>query len=632
MRHRLHRIRRAGCSWLIFTAFSFLVTPQMAAQAAGAAVESSPWFATMVSQRLDYLGQGLVQQFDERSAHLTVETDTTGHLLVHWQTATMDWYSFDVSVPAGLGVGYFRSHPDASASTGAVNITAAGYGCNTPASTFDIRRLGRNADGQLSQLDLVYEIHCDALEPAMTGELRLGIPATTHLLTQPSAVRWPDVFPTAPASRASVVVRAIAATSATVTSALITGPQASSYRIEHDYCTGSALSATNRCLIYLTFRPVRAGPNVASLSVGTTDGRLSVPLDGMGISGVTALQMTSDAGDWIGSGTTNQPATYSYTPANSTYQFRFAAWEEPPPDGLRMRLFDFGGVDWMAQFVAATGQHLVPGTYTDADPNRRSRPGLEISGDSRGCQNVTGTFNVAQIQYDPFTLMPSRYDISFVQHCDGVPDALQGRIRYRAAADVTAPGRPASATVTFSHGMARLQWTNSAASDFAGVVVRQLPGAKPPDLATFGLPAYSGTATYANLVSTSGSHSFALFSYDRDGNVSSPRHPAVVAAQASSFGIGRSAETIYAGTTARITGKLLDVATGVGVSHAPATLSCRRTGTATWHTCAALTTTSTGAVTATVTPTAATDYRWVFVGLGPHDPATSPSTRIYVRP
>jgi hypothetical protein len=348
----------------------------------------------------------------------------------------------EVTVPAGLTTGHFRSFQHITnagdiktAGTGEIRVSGAGYGCNIVSSGFEIRDLHRDAGGNLDRLDVLYVQHCEALEPALFGEVRLGLPPSRTLRTQPTAVRWPNALLTTPGTAAPVEVRNLARAAVDVTAVTLTGPGAPNYQIDRNGCRRQTITAAKSCLVLVRFHPLRAGPANASLVISTTAGTRRVPLDGTGLGGVTRLHMESDAGDWIGSGNTGQATTYTYTPRASIYYFRGPAWEEPPNDGLRVWIFASAyGPSWDIQFVAPPNQRLVPGTYVDDTPDWRSRPGLSITGYSRGCQDLQGTFTVHQIEYDRFTHAPIRFDVSFEQHCNGNTDALRGRLQYRTTA------------------------------------------------------------------------------------------------------------------------------------------------------------------------------------------------------
>lgn len=148
----------------------------------------------------------------------------------------------------------------------------------------------------------------------------------------------------------------------------------------------------------------------------TTTGTVSGPA-------TTALDMYSQPGDWVGGG-----ATYHYTLATGS----FLVYNLPDDNGIVFQYHD-AETDWTAILAAPAGAVLTAGTYDNVTngPNR-SQPQLEVVGDGRGNDSVTGSFTVKQAVYDAQGHVVS-FDATFVQHGEGAPPALTGEIRYNAS-------------------------------------------------------------------------------------------------------------------------------------------------------------------------------------------------------
>jgi hypothetical protein len=137
----------------------------------------------------------------------------------------------------------------------------------------------------------------------------------------------------------------------------------------------------------------------------------------------TEYRYTSQPGDYIGGGTSN-----SYTPANATITIRGAA------DYLTISVTTSTEF-WYIDLAAPAGELLHPGTYYNAEraPFRTGRaPGLDVSGDGRGCNEVWGTFAINQIQTnaagDVIVL-----DATFTQQCESsTAPLLQGVVKFKA--------------------------------------------------------------------------------------------------------------------------------------------------------------------------------------------------------
>jgi hypothetical protein len=152
----------------------------------------------------------------------------------------------------------------------------------------------------------------------------------------------------------------------------------------------------------------------------------------------TLLILDSQPGDYVGGGTKQ-----TFTLADGGFTAR--------------QNFD-GGVSlsfiapeyahwWYLDFAAAGEVPLTPGMYDGAtrfpfqDPGE---PGLDVGGDGRGCNKLTGRFEVVEVKYGPAETVLS-FAANFEQHCEGAAPALFGTIFFNAGAPV-----PPDLTLSFS--------------------------------------------------------------------------------------------------------------------------------------------------------------------------------------
>ena len=128
--------------------------------------------------------------------------------------------------------------------------------------------------------------------------------------------------------------------------------------------------------------------------------------------GVWSLNMTSDAGDYIGQG-----RTWSHAPPGD--QVRVSAGRQLI--SLHVDTADqTDGGWWDTDFAAPPGQNLAVGTYENARryPFNDGAPGFDHGGMGRGCNTLTARFTIHELAYDPDgTLRTFRAD--FEQHCEG---------------------------------------------------------------------------------------------------------------------------------------------------------------------------------------------------------------------
>jgi len=133
------------------------------------------------------------------------------------------------------------------------------------------------------------------------------------------------------------------------------------------------------------------------------------------------LSFTSQPGDYIGAG-----QSLTFTPTDS----QFNAMVSQDNRELAVSVFPPGSF-WFLNMVASAGQQLVPGVYQGATRwpfQEPSTPGLDFSGDGRGCNTLTGQFQVLEAVYAPFGYV-QRFHATFEQHCEGADAALFGEIQ-----------------------------------------------------------------------------------------------------------------------------------------------------------------------------------------------------------
>jgi hypothetical protein len=150
-------------------------------------------------------------------------------------------------------------------------------------------------------------------------------------------------------------------------------------------------------------------------------------LAGLAVAGlVTAssasLTLQSDSGDYVGQG---QNASFSSPVDTFLVQ----------GNGNAMRVdvhpADYPNEFWQLELAAPAGQQLTPGTYANAARwpfQPASQPGLQVFGDGRGCNTLTGSFTVLSAAYGPYGY-PINFDATFVQHCEGFAPALRGEVK-----------------------------------------------------------------------------------------------------------------------------------------------------------------------------------------------------------
>ncbi|MBO0822371.1 MAG: hypothetical protein J2P27_00760, partial [Actinobacteria bacterium] len=91
------------------------------------------------------------------------------------------------------------------------------------------------------------------------------------------------------------------------------------------------------------------------------------------------------------------------------------------PDGHVMISVNVSATEWWDLDFGAPGSSvLAPGTYNSATryPFNTTGPGLNLDGNGRGCNTLTGSFTVIDAVFGPQGYV-QKFDATFVQHCEG---------------------------------------------------------------------------------------------------------------------------------------------------------------------------------------------------------------------
>jgi S1-C subfamily serine protease len=133
---------------------------------------------------------------------------------------------------------------------------------------------------------------------------------------------------------------------------------------------------------------------------------------------VSYLRAISSKGDYIGQG-----KTYSYPGESLTIR----------RNDRGVNIMVGGPVGWHINFGAPQGQFLEVGEYLDATryPFSGASPGIEFTGQGRGCNQISGQFVVWELEFKGNEV--SKLAVDFVQRCETRMPPLYGRLRYRSS-------------------------------------------------------------------------------------------------------------------------------------------------------------------------------------------------------
>jgi hypothetical protein len=500
-------------------------SPAPAATAAEPALSAANTVITAFSAPGDYVGRGISNEFDATNASVTGTATTSGISLQVLGGTTGHSWGFELDPPVGTTF-HVGNYPDTvdpalrSGTAAGLSIGGGGNGCDNnpnpsgPPSSIEIRDLATSGS-TITRLDLLYVQYCDASPGALFGEIRIGEPQPAGLLVSSSSITWSPTWLGGPLT-APVTIRNRGAKPVAISAARLTGYGAARFRVSANTCSGKALAPRASCTLTLTLEPSGPGPRTAALQIGLGKTLDTIQLDAALPMGTTSLTMSSQPGDFVGSG-----RNWSYTTGNASFFFRAT------PTGLTDYVFTAGGLtDWVATMNPAAGHTLTVGDYPDATMDGSGNY-LEVSGDGHGCDTDTGEFTILQAVFAGQALR--HFDATFTQHCEGASPALTGEIKYDSAPVVTAPPTVGKLTATGRGGKIALAWKNPALSRYRYTVVRVEPGRPGGVAPTTGVAAYEGTGQGTTITGLSARQQYTIgvFTVDQYGNVSAPAELAV---------------------------------------------------------------------------------------------------------
>jgi hypothetical protein len=134
----------------------------------------------------------------------------------------------------------------------------------------------------------------------------------------------------------------------------------------------------------------------------------------------TYIHMNSEAGDYIGQG-----QSYDFNQNDGVITVNGTNPDEA-------KLTYQGADNWSFNFTAPQSTGLSVGEYINATryPSQSTiEPGLSVDGAGRGCNTLTGSFNVFEIARNTTDEL-TKLAADFEQHCEGLEPALFGQVRF----------------------------------------------------------------------------------------------------------------------------------------------------------------------------------------------------------
>jgi hypothetical protein len=192
------------------------------------------------------------------------------------------------------------------------------------------------------------------------------------------------------------------------------------------------------------------------------------------------------------------------------------------PYELGSQAYGADGILWDAFFDLAGNDTFTEGRYAYNPDGTGLQPRLSRGND--GCELDRATIDIADLAFTGPDSRLALLDLDMEVHCRAsYGHTVRGRIRFQDRDDQTAPAPVTGVSAVRDGGQVTLRWTNPAAADLAGVIVRWYPGRIAPGAPDVGNAVYFATGSTIRFAAPRTSPiAVSIWTYDRTGNVGSP--------------------------------------------------------------------------------------------------------------
>ncbi len=378
--------------------------------ALASAAEAAETSLAMWSDANDYIGQGQDYFFGQSDGSFTATKNFGNGVSVLYQgNGEGHFWSLDFAAADEqlLSVGTYRGatgYPFQEPGEPGLAVAGDGRGCNGT-GVFVVKQLELSASGEVESFWAVFEQHCEGNTPELRGDIRfnadvvVALDAPLELEVQKGDTLAFDVSATDAQGRAVGLAAA--------------GLPQGSYFADHEDGTGSFLWTTGFDQL---------GDFDVVFTADNGQGGVDRVTTRIQVLGVSSLLLDSEPDDYVGQGQLR-----FYTRDDGELR----AFSDASTARVSFQSSD-GSHSWSLDFAAPAGQELGIGVFPGAtryplqDP---SAPGMDIGGDGRGCNTLTGSFEVMQIEVGAHGALDVLW-VTFEQHCEGAAPALRGEVRY----------------------------------------------------------------------------------------------------------------------------------------------------------------------------------------------------------
>ncbi|SMC29208.1 hypothetical protein SAMN02745857_03680 [Andreprevotia lacus DSM 23236] len=142
---------------------------------AAATCAQASTYLKFVSDKGDYIGQGVTKTWLETDGTFTAQNNFSNGVTINFNGGN-DWWSVNFAAPnkARLQVGPYENTqrwPFQSPTGAGLDVSGSGRGCNTSTGRFDILEISYTPTGDLDHFAANFEQHCEGAAAALRGSV-----------------------------------------------------------------------------------------------------------------------------------------------------------------------------------------------------------------------------------------------------------------------------------------------------------------------------------------------------------------------------------------------------------------------------------------------------------------------------